>query len=70
MTSGDGSVGVLMPLSAIALSMRASGRIGEVSIGGDISSSGKGSATVDLEGPVGSLSVGGKALPTGLALQA
>ncbi|MET3922952.1 hypothetical protein [Arthrobacter sp. UYEF20] len=57
--------GVLMPLAAIALSVKPTGHIGSVDIGADISADGDGLATVDLEGPVGSLAVGGKIIANG-----
>ncbi|WP_091256881.1 hypothetical protein [Arthrobacter sp. ok909] len=57
--------GVLMPLSAIALSVKPTGHIGSVDIGADISTDGDGLATVDLEGPVGTLTVGGKIIAHG-----
>ncbi|MDQ0096026.1 hypothetical protein [Paeniglutamicibacter psychrophenolicus] len=57
--------GVLMPLSAIALSVKPSGHIGTVSVGGDIVTTGDGVATVDLEGPVDTLSVRGKVVAHG-----
>ncbi len=57
--------GVLMPLSAIALSVTPTGRIGSIAIGADISTDGDGVATVDLEGPVGTLAVGGKIIANG-----
>ena len=62
--------GVLMPLAAIALSVKPSGHIGAVSIGADISTAGDALATVDLEGPVDSLSVGGKIIATGAGASA
>jgi hypothetical protein len=57
--------GVLMPLAAIALSVKPTGHIGAVVVGADISTDGDGLATVDLEGQVGSLAVGGKILANG-----
>lgn len=57
--------GVLMPLSAIALSVKPTGHIGSVDIGADISTDGDGLASVDLEGPVGTLTVGGKIIANG-----
>lgn len=57
--------GVLMPLSAIALSVKPTGNIGSVDIGENISTDGDGLSTVDLEGPVGSLAVGGKIIANG-----
>ncbi|MFI5086140.1 MAG: hypothetical protein ACHP7K_09440 [Actinomycetales bacterium] len=57
--------GVLVPLAAIALSVKAGGQIGTVVVGADISSDGDGLSTVDLEGPVGSLAVGGKVIANG-----
>ncbi|GAA4038084.1 hypothetical protein GCM10023063_23960 [Arthrobacter methylotrophus] len=57
--------GVLMPLAAIALSVKATGHIGVVDVGADISTDGDGLATVDLEGPVGTLTVGGKIIANG-----
>jgi hypothetical protein len=69
--SGESLVkGVLMPLQAIALSVKPTGRIGSVDIGADISTDGDGLATVDLEGPVGSLAVGGKIVANGVGASA
>ena len=62
--------GVLRPLSAIALSVKPSGHIGSVRIGADISTAGDGLTTVDLEGPVDSLSVGGKIIANGAGASA
>lgn len=62
--------GVLMPLSAIALSVKPTGHIGSVDIGADISTDGDGLATVDLEGPVGTLAVGGKIIANGAGASA
>jgi hypothetical protein len=67
-TSGTGESldkGVLMPLAAIALSVKPTGHIGTVVVGADISTDGDGLATGDLEGPVGSLAVGGKIIANG-----
>ncbi len=62
--------GVLMPLAAIALSVKPGGHIGSVDIGMDISTDGDGLATVDLEGPVGRLDVGGKIIANGAGASA
>jgi hypothetical protein len=62
--------GVLMPLSAIALSVKPTGHIGSVDIGGDISTDGDGLTTVDLEGRVGSLAAGGKIIANGTGASA
>lgn len=51
--------GVLLPLSAIALSIKPSGRIGRVEIGGDVRTEGAGVPAMDLEGSLDSITVGG-----------
>ncbi len=64
--SGESLVkGVLMPLAAVALSVKPTGHIGSVNIGGDVSTEGEGLATVELEGPVDSLVVAGKIIAGG-----
>lgn len=62
--------GVLMPLACIALSVKPSGHIGEVSIGADISTDGDALATVDLEGRIGTSSVGLEIIATGAGASA
>ena len=51
--------GVLLPLSAIALSIKPGGRIGRVEIGGEVRTEGAGVPAMDLEGELGSITVGG-----------
>lgn len=45
--------------------MKPTGRVGDIVVGGDISTDGDDVVTVDLEGTVGSLAVGGKIVANG-----
>ncbi|RAX46937.1 hypothetical protein DQ353_19290 [Arthrobacter sp. AQ5-05] len=57
-------------LAAIGLSAKPGGHPGEFSIGADISTAVDALATVDLEGPVWTLSVGRKIVATGAGASA
>jgi hypothetical protein len=57
--------GVLLPLAAVALSVKSTGHIGSVTIGQDVSTEGDGLTTVDLEGPLDTLVVGGRIIANG-----
>ncbi|WP_125610401.1 hypothetical protein [Specibacter cremeus] len=57
--------GVLLPLSAIALSIKPGGRIGTVSIGGDVRTEGGGVPAMELEGSLDAITVGGKVTAAG-----
>lgn len=52
--------GVLVDLSAVALSVKPTGHVGRISIGGDISTEGVGVVAVELEGDVDVMDVGGQ----------
>ncbi|WP_146070242.1 hypothetical protein [Arthrobacter sp. GMC3] len=51
--------GVLLPLSAIALSVKPGGRIGTLNVGGDVRTEGPSVPAMDLEGALDSVTVGG-----------
>ncbi|MDQ0276320.1 hypothetical protein QO003_000623 [Arthrobacter silviterrae] len=57
--------GVLLPLSAIALSIKPGGRIGTASIGGNVRTEGAGVPAMELEGELDSITVGGKVTAAG-----
>lgn len=57
--------GVLLPLAAIALSIKPGGRIGTASIGGDVRTDGAGVPALELEGGLDAITVGGKVTAIG-----
>lgn len=57
--------GVLLPLPAIALSIKAGGRIGMVGVGGDVRTEGRGVPAMELDGALDSIIVGGKVTAVG-----
>ncbi|MGA7204393.1 MAG: hypothetical protein WBX27_07170 [Specibacter sp.] len=57
--------GVLLPLAAIALSIKPGGRIGSASIGGDVRTEGAGVPAMELEGALDSITVSGKVTALG-----
>lgn len=57
--------GILVPLSAIALSVKPGGRIGTASIAGDVSTAGPGVTGIEIEGMVDAITVGGKVIASG-----
>lgn len=57
--------GVLLPLAAIALSIKPGGRIGRATIGGDVRTDGDAVPAMELEGSLDVISVGGKVTAAG-----
>ncbi|NVM94579.1 hypothetical protein G6034_06580 [Arthrobacter sp. AETb3-4] len=57
--------GVLLPLSAIALSIKPGGRIGTASVGGDVRTEGACVPAMELEGSLDEISVGGTVTAAG-----
>ncbi len=59
-----------MTLKVIALSVEPGGRLGEIHVGGAVTTSGRDVVTVELAGPVGAWDVGGAIVATGAASDA
>jgi hypothetical protein len=57
--------GVLLPLAAIALSIKPGGRIGTASVGGDVRTEGACVPAMELEGSLDEISVGGTVTAAG-----
>lgn len=58
--------GEQVELSAIAFSVKPGGRVERLEVGGDIRTAGDDLTTVDLDGPVGAVSVGGRIVAEGV----